>query len=875
MPRDARQTSQLKLTGVQLSDHGDSGQSRRLFHVLMLGRNCGLVLVLGTQCPLTTVTIILFLTTTAVQFSSHPQHRQSAATKDPIANGYQSRRGQNMAINLMAATGLIIDPEFPDTDPRFIDYLIHRNSEYETLYQIWLHSPNSYDLPPTHWWPATPDKCMLTQSIPLELLGQICGYLYQADLAHLASTCSALSKVVTPLLYIQDIELFDCLALRYSCANGIIPTLERTLEHGARADHFFTDPTLLVVHGADTAIRIAICADEAEAVRVLLRHGREHGQLVDANRPIPMPRPGGWDFVPWVMSTLHWALADPEEWMRGGGGGSRIPGYDVGRSGNDGRRTVGNPRIVRYLLEAGADADGDANALLYLSHGAINPLPAAGDEDDGMGGDSGIVAALSLGHQHNVTSRGWSTPLFLAMQTIVPVETVRLLLEHGANPSYPGWRSNTDRMMRPIEMLLYPDMKHWAFSWEKAQLLLAHGCANDSLRLMLGSSWQEMPILYRHLDLPEIVQLLRLYIAEGANLRVWAQKCAIPPILAVIWWAEARIIDASHKASKMNEVVRLVETMCQLVELMAQATVVEEGENGAVRSAIIDVTAADLPDIKIPIRKARQTPLQYVCAPFTFLGAAQLVLTLLRFGANLNAVDAHGVTALHKAVMFSTDQGKIVTTLLQFSGGPENSGLNVNARDDMGWTPLHYACCFCFLTKHATSEQGLGQDQIAVVSELLKHGADIHARTGTDGSGWTPLGLAIRGLNAGLVEFLLRHENGARLDDIRDATGEDMVYSIEKHMLLGNPVVFHDCQYSLYGLGPRVLQEKEEVGQILCVRFGTGMKEDVAMDISDAIDIDIGEGKGKDLDEGEDSGTPRLQLVDMNKYSPRSAETIW
>ncbi|KAK3693215.1 ankyrin repeat-containing domain protein, partial [Podospora appendiculata] len=569
-------------------------------------------------------------------------------------------------------------------------YLQVRNEEYETLRELWWTGPNAYDSPPDHWLPG---KCMLVSSMPVELLFMVCGHLYQADLMHLAVTCKTMADFTLPLLYTRDVAEFDCIALRWACTTGVTATLERTLQYGAPPNYFFDTHGAIdcdwVLGGSlyndtyNTPLKIAICADEPEAVRLLCEKG------IDVNTPDFGALQSDVNFWPLQFYPINWALGSPDM-------PPRKPGAQLG-----------NPKIVRYLLDAGADPNQYS------------------------------IDCFRLGPRQRGATHS-TTPLLMAMHSSVPVETVRLLLERGADPTMVGSCLPTDyreRSQSPLDVLLLSyglDIPGFAFDWEKAGLLLSHGSAEHTICLRSG---RFMPLLYRYLDFPEIAKLARLFIDAGADLFDWT-NWGVPPILAVMWWAGARILD-SCDAVDVKETTRLVTTMGELVALFAEATVVTDDETDTEspirKSAIIDATPA--PFLDAPMRKADQTPLRYACSPFTFVGANLLVPILLNHGANINGADAEGVTPLHLAAMFST--GHVVRTLTEFNGGPATLGLDVNSRDARGWTPLHYACQFGFWSTQA--------QQVDAARLLLKSGADVRARTA---GGWTPLLLAVRSLNS-------------------------------------------------------------------------------------------------------------------------------
>ncbi|KAL2140131.1 hypothetical protein VTI28DRAFT_4213 [Corynascus sepedonium] len=191
---------------------------------------------------------------------------------------------------------------------------------------------------------------------------------------------------------------------------------------------------------------------------------------------------------------------------------------------------------------------------------------------------------------------------------------------------------------------------------------------------------------------------------------------------------------------------------CELISLMAEATLVENCPVSVKVSAIVDAVATVPLHIKaIPADVGGQTALRYVCRHPHFLAAPFLIRLLLRYGADMNSTDSQGRSALHHASAFgSADR---VRELVKFDGGPAVSGLIVDALDARSWTPLHYACLF-----HFWREPG---DQVATARLLLESGATVHARTN---NGWTPLSLAVLSANQDLVGMLLDH--GAQASDL-------------------------------------------------------------------------------------------------------------
>lgn len=589
-------------------------------------------------------------------------------------------------------------------------YLKQRHKEYKTLYKVWLDGTDAFrDAPWT--WPA--DRCLLTTQLPLELLLLVCELLYQADLFHLALTCRALYAITLPLLYKRDIADFDCLGVRWACTFGIAPTLERCFYYGASANHVF-DPHSHAkcswVLGAASPwasfcrgpLQTAIVASEPEIVRLLLAHGADV-HAPDPETAVLERKLNHEGFYP-----INFAMGTPAM--------AAFPTFQHGHTA-----------IVRHLLQAGADPN------QYIKR--YRPFFAA-------------------------HGRHTFTPLVMAMQPAVPVETVRLLLEHGADttrlssfggPSHPASGSYIgqfwDRSPLGVALGCLGPRGLSVQDFEKIRLLLAHGGAHELVGFQSDpGSRYPMPLLYRHWDHPQVVDVVKLLVAERADIASWA-KMAIPPTFSVIWWAEEHV--CRFRPWKTEQDIAAIGKACEVITLIAEAAAVEDSARAVRKPTLVDaMVSADLEEI-CP-RSKDQTALRYLCTSSGFKGAADLIFVLLRNGADMHSTDPQGRTALHHAASFGS--GDRMAELFRFLGGPASSGLDVDVLDARGWTPLHYACLFGFW--------GQNIDQVTRAVLLLSNGADIRARTNT---GWTPLSLAVLCANHNLVSFLLDH--GA---DVRD-----------------------------------------------------------------------------------------------------------
>ncbi len=134
-----------------------------------------------------------------------------------------------------------------------------------------------------------------------------------------------------------------------------------------------------------------------------------------------------------------------------------------------------------------------------------------------------------------------------------------------------------------------------------------------------------------------------------------------------------------------------------------------------------------------------------------------LELILLNKGADIDAKDNFGLTALHYAV--TGIHREIIVMLLEHNA-------SVNAKDNAGRTPLHYASG----AAPALAPRSSVGNQISfvdIVELLLDNGVDINDQ---DNSGWTPLHYAAAALDKGIVGFLIAKGSDLSVVDSRGNT---------------------------------------------------------------------------------------------------------
>lgn len=118
----------------------------------------------------------------------------------------------------------------------------------------------------------------------------------------------------------------------------------------------------------------------------------------------------------------------------------------------------------------------------------------------------------------------------------------------------------------------------------------------------------------------------------------------------------------------------------------------------------------------------------------TRLGEAETIALLVAHGADANATDEQGRTALHQAASGDGTAGAAQALLA--------SGADVNAQDERGRTPLHLAA---------------GVPRLDIVHVLVHHGADVNVE---DTQGRTPLALARERGHEPVVRALLGQRGG-------------------------------------------------------------------------------------------------------------------
>ena len=137
-------------------------------------------------------------------------------------------------------------------------------------------------------------------------------------------------------------------------------------------------------------------------------------------------------------------------------------------------------------------------------------------------------------------------------------------------------------------------------------------------------------------------------------------------------------------------------------------------------------------------------------------------------GADMDVRGRKWRTPLHSAAWYGDLE--MVRVLLNYKA-------DVNARSDLGWTPIHY------VSLGFSVIPDMCQSFPDVARLLLKHGADVNVEvSGSDGSGRTPLHLTMVFNRAEVVRVLLEHGANVNAEDGSGRT-PSQIHQEKPHLL--------------------------------------------------------------------------------------------
>ena len=180
------------------------------------------------------------------------------------------------------------------------------------------------------------------------------------------------------------------------------------------------------------------------------------------------------------------------------------------------------------------------------------------------------------------------------------------------------------------------------------------------------------------------------------------------------------------------------------------------------RNEIIKTMIRNSIDVNTPIHEFGKTFCAHRCFALHIaagLNNPEMATTLIAAGADVNARDDGGSTPLHYAPFIN--YGSITNVKGEITKMLINAGADVNARDDDGFTPLHWAA------RTSDSEKG------ASTKILIAAGADVNARSD---NGRTPLHWAARlGESGASMKLLIAAGADVNATDERGYTPYDRV----------------------------------------------------------------------------------------------------
>src|SRR6266702_5258325 len=396
---------------------------------------------------------------------------------------------------------------------------------------------------------------------------------------------------------------------------------------------------------------------------------------------------------------------------------------------------IGELSVARILLEHRAEVNArndDGQAPLHL----LSKRETSKDEDENDGCDLAKLL-LERGANVNEQDKNSATPLDLASYYKKP-ESLRVLLDHSAKVN-----TETDfgeTVLHGVSCVKYESQEERVHA---AQPLLERSMDVNAQR---KDDWTPLHIASYHGKF----EVVRLLLDHGAA-------------------ANAETNNGDNPLHKVcgNSQVKSLEDSVRVARLL-----LERGVDVNVQS------------------KHKWTPLHFA----SHYGKPDIVRLLLDHGANANAESENGDNPLHKVCGNSQDKSqdgvRVARLLLEHS-------VDVNLQLKHTWTSLHFASTYGkraivqLLLDHgananAESENGDNplykvcgnsqsksqEDGVRVARLLLERGVDVNAQRKDK---WTPLHLASRNGNPGIIRLLLDH--GANANTVSE-NGDNPLHKV-------------------------------------------------------------------------------------------------
>ncbi|KAM4606887.1 uncharacterized protein O3C94_023100 [Discoglossus pictus] len=414
--------------------------------------------------------------------------------------------------------------------------------------------------------------------------------------------------------------------------------------------------------------------------------------------------------------------------------------------------------VLQLLLLAGADLDGSCNlvdsgalrrtldrggsvASLLENGTGMNQRDRAGRTMLAAAAHTGNLEAvgllLSRGADIEAVDEDGQTPLGLAAHQ-GHLSVLQLLLHHGAQPDHTdsrgwtplrsaAWGGHTEVVEALLESEAQPDIcgpdgrtalraAAWGGHEGPVKALLKAGAQAD-----LTDSEGRTPLMAAaYMGHRAVAELL---LKAGAEVNKFDSERRTALAVACL------CVPAGREYPDLISLLLEHGANPELQDIDGMTPLLVAAFEGQAEVAELLLEAGADPDT---VGRGRMTPLLAAASG----GHAETVRVLLLWGATTDITDIEGRSALGMAAA-AVGGEEAVRVLL-------DRGLNENHRDQLGWTPLHWAAC---------------EGRRSSCRSLIEGGAKVGVR---DNEGFTPLLLASQEGHTGCVELLLNR--GARID---------------------------------------------------------------------------------------------------------------
>lgn len=116
-------------------------------------------------------------------------------------------------------------------------------------------------------------------------------------------------------------------------------------------------------------------------------------------------------------------------------------------------------------------------------------------------------------------------------------------------------------------------------------------------------------------------------------------------------------------------------------------------------------------------------------------GTLEMIMLLVKNRANIEAETISKQKPIHYICQRGSHDNTLILAIIKFLVG---SGVNLESKDNLGCTPLHYACKY---------------QSIEIIDFLINSGVDLEAR---DNSGWKPIHFVCCNRSIKTIQYMIR-----------------------------------------------------------------------------------------------------------------------